>query len=95
MPRRPAPKTVNSKSSIKQIPVSRDEIAQEAFKMFQARHGVPGDPVADWFEAERIVRSRIEANAPKAAQAAQAAATSGNSRNSGRNSSRRTTRRRK
>jgi hypothetical protein len=94
MPRRPAPKTLGSKTSTKQIPVSRDEIAQEAFKMFQARHGVPGDPVADWFEAERVVRSRIESKAPKAAQAA-AAATAGNSRNSGRNSARRTTRRRK
>jgi hypothetical protein len=81
MPRRNAPKNV-----AKPVNVSRDEVAQEAFKMFQARHGAPGDPVADWFEAEKIVRSRIEAKAPKAAQAAAAA---GNGRNGGRRSSRR------
>jgi hypothetical protein len=50
--------------------LSNDEVAREAFRLYQARHGAPGDPVADWFEAERIVRSRQAPAAPKAAEAA-------------------------
>jgi DUF2934 family protein len=66
-----APKTASNPS------VPHDEIAREAFKIYQARHGAPGDPVADWFEATRIVTSRTTPRAPKVASA-QAAA--GNSR---------------
>lgn len=95
MPRRNAPKKFTSKFApknvAKPVTVSRDDVAQEAFKMFQARHGAPGDPVADWFEAEKIVRARVEAKAPKAPKSAEAAAGAGN----GRAFMRRTTRRRK
>jgi hypothetical protein len=65
--------------------VSRDDIAREAFKLFQARHGAPGDPVADWFEAERIVMARATTPAPR--EAAAAAAKGGNGRGGRRNRS--------
>jgi hypothetical protein len=90
MHRRNAPKKPASKNVTKPIAkaanISRDEVAQEAFKMFQSRHGAPGDPVADWFEAEKIVRARVETKPPKAAEAAAAA---GNGRNGARRHSRR------
>jgi Protein of unknown function (DUF2934) len=87
---RPSPK---NPASSKNDTVSRDEIAREAFKMFQARHGAPGDPVADWFEAEKIVRARTTAKPARAAQAqAQAQASAGNG---GRNNPRRRNTRRR
>jgi hypothetical protein len=61
--------------------VSQEEISREAFKLFQARHGAPGDPIADWFEAERIVRSRAQAAKPRVA-AASASAGGGRARRS-------------
>lgn len=48
---------------------SQDEISREAFRIYQARHGAPGDPVADWFEAERVVMSRAGSKSPRAAEA--------------------------
>ena len=45
--------------------------------VFQARHGAPGDPIADWFEAERIVRSRTQAAKPRAAAASASAGGGG------------------
>jgi hypothetical protein len=63
--------------------VSQDEISREAFRIYQSRHGAPGDPVADWFEAERVVTARHAINAPRAAQA-EAAAGGRNRRNNNR-----------
>ena len=60
--------------------LSHDAIAREAFRIYQSRHGAPGDPVADWFEATRIVTARNTAKAPRVAQAE--AAAGGNVRRS-------------
>jgi hypothetical protein len=60
------------------IKPTQDEISREAFRIYQARHGAPGDPVADWFEAERIVMARAVSKAPRAAEA-QAEALEGGS----------------
>jgi hypothetical protein len=60
--------------------IPHDDVAREAFKLYQSRHGAPGDPVADWFEATRIVNARVTvtktAPAPKA-MTAEAAANGG------------------
>jgi hypothetical protein len=40
------------------------EVAAEAYALFEARAGGPGDPVSDWLEAERIVGARY-APAPR------------------------------
>ena len=48
---------------------SQEEVSREAFKIYQSRHGAPGDPVADWYQAERIVMSRISGKSPRQAQA--------------------------
>ena len=48
---------------------SQDAISREAFRIYQSRHGAPGDPIADWFEAERIVLARATKTAPRAAEA--------------------------
>jgi hypothetical protein len=66
--------------------VSRDEIAREAFRIFQSRNGAPGDPVADWCQAEQTVRSRMFGTPTRAARASSAA---------GRNAARNRARRRK
>jgi hypothetical protein len=36
-------------------PVSVDRIRHRAFEIFMARQGRPGDPLADWLQAEREV----------------------------------------
>lgn len=38
--------------------VSREEIAQAAYELFERRGGMPGSDVEDWLEAERVVRTR-------------------------------------
>jgi hypothetical protein len=67
--------------------VSQDEIAREAFRIFQSRNGAPGDPVADWFAAEKTVRSKTLANGARSAQAS--AAAGGGGRNANRRNRRR------
>ena len=32
---------------------SQERIRQRAFEIYQARKGMPGDPAADWLQAER------------------------------------------
>lgn len=32
---------------------TQDEIARRAYEIFKSRNGRPGDPVADWLQAER------------------------------------------
>jgi hypothetical protein len=67
-------------ASNKSATPSRDDVAREAFRIFQSRNGAPGDPVADWFAAEQIVRSRTTTkNQPRAMQAQ--AAAGGRNRN--------------
>jgi hypothetical protein len=56
---------------------SQDEVSREAFRIYQARHGAPGDPVRDWCEAERIVIARAAANASRAAQVEATAGSNG------------------
>lgn len=34
-----------------------DRIRRRAYEISQARHGAPGDPVADWTQAERELRA--------------------------------------
>ena len=87
MRRRLTPKNTSAPNAAKPAAVSHDEVAREAFKMFQARHGAPGDPVADWFEAEKRVKARLGGNlggnlgAKPAPRAAEANAAAGNGRN--------------
>jgi hypothetical protein len=83
MRRRLTPKNTSAPNVAKPAAMSHDEVAREAFKMFQARHGAPGDPVADWFEAERRVKARLGGNlgAKPAPRAAEANAAAGNGRN--------------
>ena len=66
--------------------VSRDEIAREAFRIFQSRNGAPGDPVADWCQAEQSVKARVFGTPTRAGQTTSAA---------GRNAARNRARRRK
>jgi Protein of unknown function (DUF2934) len=73
--------------------VSRDEIAREAFRIFQSRNGAPGDPVADWFQAEQTVKSRVFGAPTRATQASGAQSAAG--RNAARNVARNRNRRRK
>ncbi len=49
--------------------VSVAEIAAEAYALFEARAGGPGDSVSDWLEAERIVRARQQPATPKRTRA--------------------------
>jgi Protein of unknown function (DUF2934) len=83
MRRRHAPKNTAPTNIAKPAAVSHDEVAREAFQMFQARHGAPGDPVADWFEAEKRVKARLgsKPGAKPAPRAAEANAAAGNGRN--------------
>ncbi len=37
---------------------SHDEIAREAYAIYLARKGAPGDPVRDWVEAEQRLGAR-------------------------------------
>ena len=76
MQRRPAKKSTSQPKNL-----SHDAIAREAFRIYQSRHGAPGDPVADWFEATRIVTGRSTTTAPRAAEA-KASANSGGRRDS-------------
>jgi len=39
-------------------PVPADEVAAEAYFLFLARGGQPGDALADWLTAEQIVKAR-------------------------------------
>ena len=80
MPR--AQKKSLPRSAVHNPTISRDDVAREAIKLFQARHGAPGDPVADWFEAERIVKARMVAPPTRQAEAA-AARGSNNGRRRG------------
>lgn len=49
-------------------PVPVAEVATEAYFLFLARNGQPGDPLHDWLTAERIVRERrLGGGAPGAA----------------------------
>ncbi|HYC78931.1 MAG TPA: hypothetical protein VEI02_14995 [Planctomycetota bacterium] len=50
---------MSNTSAQKPAEVNRDEVAKEAFQVSQRRAGPP-DPVNDWFEAENIVRARME-----------------------------------
>lgn len=43
--------------------VSRDEIARRAYEIFSRRAGVPGDPTADWLQAEQELRDELQAAA--------------------------------
>lgn len=57
----PASKAVkNSKKKSPIGEISREEIACEAFYVYERRvaQGLPGDPHGDWLEAERILRQR-------------------------------------
>lgn len=38
-----------------------DRIRCRAYEISQARHGAPGDPVADWTQAERELRAGSDA----------------------------------
>ena len=69
--------------------VSRDEIAREAFRIFQSRNGAPGDPIADWFQAEQTVKSRTLGTPARGNQPSAAG------RNAARNVARNRNRRRK
>ena len=37
--------------------LSDSEIAARAYEIFKARNGDPGDPVSDWLQAERELRT--------------------------------------
>ena len=66
MPRRTQKKSAATKTTTKKTDSAppHDEIAHEAFKLYQSRHGAPGDPVADWFEATRIVLAERSGGMP-------------------------------
>jgi len=56
------PRTTKSTTSTKTPEVSAttlsdSEIALRAYEIFKARNGEPGDPVSDWLQAERELRT--------------------------------------
>ncbi|MBP7161900.1 MAG: DUF2934 domain-containing protein [Candidatus Omnitrophica bacterium] len=38
--------------------ISREDIQRKAYELFQRRGGFPGQDLADWFEAERLLMGR-------------------------------------
>lgn len=63
----PAPKTNRIASA---ATPTHDEIRRRAYEIFLARGCTPGDPVADWLEAERQLRDENQSHAERPARAA-------------------------
>ncbi|HZW08586.1 MAG TPA: DUF2934 domain-containing protein [Phycisphaerales bacterium] len=58
---KPAPPPLPPNESAPEL--SPDLIRRRAFEIFQARGDGPGDPVADWMQAERELRAEPESGA--------------------------------
>ncbi len=59
---KPSRTTVKSKTVGQVIGIAqptKDDIRQRAYEIYLARSGRPGDPVADWLQAERELRSQL------------------------------------
>ena len=39
------------------LPVTEERIRARAYEIFQARQGAPGEPLADWLQAERELKA--------------------------------------
>ena len=55
--------TSKKNPELKSLTVSQDAVAKEAYRIYLARNGTPGDPVNDWFQAERNVRASLQSAA--------------------------------
>ncbi|MBI3001433.1 MAG: DUF2934 domain-containing protein [Deltaproteobacteria bacterium] len=67
---RTAPETVDSPMPARSAVAGtslRERIAKKAYEIYERRGGQPGDEVADWLEAERLVQAETKAEnqAPK------------------------------
>jgi hypothetical protein len=61
-----------SSPSDPRIELNREDVVQEAYRLSMARaeRGEAADAVADWFEAEAVVRARMETRREELASAA-------------------------
>ncbi|MBI3963025.1 MAG: DUF2934 domain-containing protein [Deinococcus sp.] len=50
-----SPRAIESKA---QVEVAEEAIRLRAYEIYLARSGAPGDPVADWLQAEQELRTR-------------------------------------
>ena len=52
------PRTTSTKAPrVSATTLNESEIATRAYEIFKARNGEPGDPVSDWLQAERELRT--------------------------------------
>ena len=43
------------------LAITEQQVRERAFQIFMARNGHPGDPVADWYQAERELNAELKA----------------------------------
>lgn len=61
------PRTASVLETLTSMEPTQDEIKARAFQIYMARNGKPGDPNADWLQAERELRAEKSKAAPKRA----------------------------
>ncbi|MBL8877951.1 MAG: DUF2934 domain-containing protein [Phycisphaerales bacterium] len=52
-----SPRGTSAADSPKTMGPTHDEIAVRAYEIFLARNGAPGDPMIDWMQAERELKT--------------------------------------
>jgi hypothetical protein len=58
-----APSTIRTKTAqevMGAMTLPHDDVRRRAYEIYLARHGAPGDPVADWLQAERELRGQLK-----------------------------------
>jgi glycosyltransferase involved in cell wall biosynthesis len=58
-----APSTIRTKAAqevMGAMTLPHDDVRRRAYEIYLARHGAPGDPVADWLQAERELRGQLK-----------------------------------
>lgn len=53
----PTPRSVAASVLGADLPISEEQIRRRAYEIYLARGRTPGDPVADWLQAERELRT--------------------------------------
>jgi len=61
------PRTASVLETLTSMEPTQDEIKARAFQIYMARNGKPGDPNADWLQAERELRAEKSKATPKRA----------------------------
>ncbi len=70
--KREIPVKVVSEFTVSDEGLRRQRIAEKAYELYQCRGCCPGDDLADWLEAERLVESEIGAQPHRDAPAPRA-----------------------